>query len=230
MSIDIAVRRAQVYRFLADAFLYPTDDWTQDLPACLDILRELGLGFWDFGILDFASGILNLQAEHRRCFGLVGSLCYETEMGLPHEFRQSQEMADIAGFYHAFGFKMGGPVRERPDHIAAELEFMQLLALKEACAFQFDAPENAEVCVAAQRKFLAEHLGRWVNLFAAGVASSAVEGPYPALARLAAAFVQADAERLGVTLEPLSLAKVKPTPLGPEITCGDCLAATGVTL
>ncbi|MEK7326009.1 MAG: molecular chaperone TorD family protein, partial [Chloroflexota bacterium] len=112
-------------------------------------------------------------------FGLVGSLCYETELGLPHEYRQSQEMADIAGFYRAFGFNIGGKVRERPDHISAELEFMHVLALKEAYAAERDVLEHVEICIDAQRKFLQEHLGKWVGLLAESLARSAGEGPAP---------------------------------------------------
>ena len=220
MNTDIAVRRAQVYRFLADAFLYPAENWSEDLPLVADIVHDL-----NFGILDLEFGVIDLpalQAGHRRAFGLTGSQCYETECGLPHEFRQSQEMADIAGFYRAFGFNIGGKVRERPDHISAELEFMHVLALKEAYAAENGVAERVEICVDAQCKFLQEHLGQWISLFAESLAHSAEGLPYLSLARFADAFVEADAKRFGVTLERRSLAGVKPTPLAPDLSCEDC--------
>ena len=228
MNTDTTIRRSQVYRFLADAFLYPSENWLEDLPLLADILRDLNFGVWslEFGVWDLPA----LQAAHRHAFGLVGSLCYETELGLPHEYRQSQEMADIAGFYRAFGFNVGGQVRERPDHISAELEFMHVLALKEAYAADRDVLEHVEICIDAQRKFLQEHLGKWVGLFAEslarsaeeGLALSTVEGPYVKLARFAADFVEADAKRFGVAVERRSLAGVKPTPLAPEMSCEAC--------
>ena len=113
-----------------------------------------------------------LQAEHRHAFGLVGSLFYETEFGLPHEFRQSQEMADIAGFYKAFGFQVGGSRRERPDHMAVEMEFMYALAVKEAYALAQDQAENAELIADAQSKFMQDHLGKWVGVFSEVLAQS----------------------------------------------------------
>jgi len=204
MNTDTAIRRAQIYRFLADAFLYPTENWLEDLPLLGDILRELNIsesldsGFWS---LELPA----LQAEHRRVFGLTGSQCYETELGLPHEFRQSQEMADIAGFYRAFGFNIGGKVRERPDHLSAELEFMHILALKEAYAAENGVAEHVEICVEAQRKFLQEHLGQWVGLFAESLKQSATDGPFVALARFGSTLVLADAGRLGVTAASVSL-------------------------
>lgn len=223
MNLEIAVRRSQIYRFLADAFLYPTDNWLEDLPLLEAILKDLGLagsdvGRWDGAIADLPS----LQAEHRRVFGLTGSLCYETELGLPHEFRQSQELADIAGFYRAFGFGMGGRVRERPDHLAAELEFMHGLALKEAWAYEQGIIEQAEVCADAQRKFLEAHLGRWIEPLTDSLARLAKDGPYVALARFAADFIRADADRLGAHPAPRLPTEMNPTPLAPDLACGDC--------
>lgn len=229
MDVDTAVRRAQVYRFLTDAFLYPSENWLEDLPAVAGILDSLEAPLFPASnlqslISNHQPPTTSLQSEHRRAFGLTGSLCYETEYGLPHEFGQSQELADITGFYRAFGFNVGGPVRERPDHIAAELEFMHVLALKEACAAENGVAEHLETCVDAQRKFLQDHVGRWIGLFAEAVALNGGEGPYRELASLAAGFVQADAERLGLTLERRPLAEVTHTPLGPDLSCDGCAA------
>lgn len=220
-----AFRRAQIYNFLAGAFLYPSENWLEDLTLVESILEEMDLlKGWAFGRPLPVFDLPSLQAEHRRAFGLTGSLSYETEFGLPHEFRQSQELADIAGFYQAFGFKVGGQVRERPDHLAVELEFMFVLALKEAYASEGGLAEQAEICRDAQAKFLNDHLGQWAGMLAESLAQSYREGPYLALARFAAAFVQADVQRLGVQLAPRQLAGLHPTPLGPELSCNDCPA------
>jgi len=220
MNTDTALHRAQVYRFLADAFLYPSENWLDDLPLLDPILRDLAAD--NLRLETWALSLAALQTEHRRAFGVTGSLCYETECGLPHEFRQSQELADIAGFYRAFGFTVGGPVRERPDHLAVELEFMHVLALKEAYAAERGIAEHVEICADAQRKFLQDHLGRWIGLFAESLTRTTADSPYRALAGVAAAFVKADAEHLGVQPEQRRLTELKPTPLGPEISCEAC--------
>ncbi|MAT99574.1 MAG: hypothetical protein CL608_20720 [Anaerolineaceae bacterium] len=223
MSKENAIRRAQVYGFLAEAFLYPRENWTEDISLVAEIVRSLG---WIQVTLEMTpTTSAELQAAHRRTFGTAGSMGYETEYGLPHEYRQSQEMADIAGFYRAFGFNLGGAVRERPDHVAVELEFMHVLALKEAYAFEQDISERVEICVDAQGKFLHDHLGRWVNLLAQSVAHSAPGSLYMPLAQFAADFVQADAERLGVTLDQPELADVQHTPFDPDFSCADCSVA-----
>lgn len=235
MSAENALRYAQVYRFLADAFCYPQEYWLSDASLLARILEEMKLEAPDFGDLEW--GLSDLQMEHRRVFGLTGSLCYETEYGLPHEFRQSQELADIAGFYRAFGFNVGGRLRERPDHLVVELEFMYLLCLKGAHSGLQGYLEQAEICLDAQRKFLSDHLGRWIGVFAQAVEKSSAlvpavsgeekgrslaAGPYATLASFSARFVTAHADALGATPSLLTLEKVQPTPLGPEMSCGDC--------
>ena len=219
-AAEHAVLRSQLYAFLAAAFLYPTENWSEDLDLLPAMTARLDCAprFPPCSPLPLAA----LQAAYRRGFGAAGSLCYETEYGLPHEFRQAQELADIAGFYRAFGFSVGGPVRERPDHLAAELEFMHVLALKEAHALLTGVIEHAEVCVDAQGKFLGEHLGVWVGLFAQSLALNTQDELYLALARFTTAFITADAARLGVTLAPRSRREVKHTPFDPDFSCAAC--------
>ena len=220
MYKENAIRRAQVYGFLAAAFVYPRENWTEDVALVTSIVRALG---WLSvkPVLETVT-MAELQAAYRHTFGAAGSLGYETEYGLPHEYRQSQEMADIAGFYRAFGFNLGGTVRERPDHVAVELEFMHILALKEAYALETGLLEHQEICVEAQGKFLQDHLGRWITLFAQSVAHNAPDTLYVALAQFAATFVQADAERLGVSLDQPNLTGLQHTPFDPDFSCADC--------
>ena len=230
MNAESHFCRAQVYRFLAGAFLYPAENWLEDLPSLAQIMAALEAPFSlpELSALDLEA----LQADHRYTLGLSGSLPYETEVGLPDEFRQSQELADIAGFYRAFGFRPGGAVRERPDYLATELEFMCLLALKQAYAASEGHAGHVEVCTQAQKSFLQDHLGRWIELMAEGLAQLAAgEGtpalsdrPYLWLARFAASFVKTDAERLGATVQTLSLRSAAPTPPGQELSCETCPA------
>lgn len=224
MEINTTIRRAQVYRFLSGAFLYPSENWLEDAPLLAAILADLEFNQAELPVQSIP--LPDLQTAYRRAFGVTGSLCYETEYGLPHEFRQSQEMADLNGFYRAFGFSIGGPVRERPDHLAVELEFMYVLALKEAFAAEQAMMEQVEICRQAQRKFLQEHLSRWLDWFAQSLALNAGgEGVYPALARFAAAFVKADAARMGAQPVEQRLAEVEHTPFDADFSCATCPVA-----
>jgi DMSO reductase family type II enzyme chaperone len=253
-ATDTLLTRAEVYRLLADALVYPDDVFVERLeggyPAelleCLTALDASCEAAWSEPFERFARAIdpsaslptpfgrgprragytalADLQRAHRFAFGVAASAPpYETEYGQPHAFRQSQELADIVGFYRAFGFDVGGGVRERPDYLGVELEFMYLLACKHAYAAVEGLTEAAEVCHDAQRKFLRDHLARWIGAYARRLNDQAREGDaYAALADLAAAFVGEDARRLGIEYAPLALGDARPTPLGPSLSCMGC--------
>lgn len=232
--IDQAIQRAQVYYFLAHAYVYPQENWLDDLPVLVEILQKLDVPVDPEMISSGASFNLEaLQAQHREVFGLAGSVCYETEIGLPHEFRQSQELADIAGFYHAFGFQVGGSVHERPDYLASELEFMYLLALKEAWAEENALEEQVEICVDAQGKFLHDHLAHWIAPFCQSLEQSTSErlgpdgllSPYVKLSCLAETFLTREAGRLGGMVFAPEASEFKPTPFNPDYTCAGCAVA-----
>ena len=76
-----------------------------------------------------------LVEDYTQVFGLVVSKeCppYEVQY-CPQTFSvfRSQHLADIAGFYHAFGVAPGRDAPERVDHLACELEFLAWLVAKE---------------------------------------------------------------------------------------------------
>jgi TorA maturation chaperone TorD len=101
-----------------------------------------------------------------------------------------QQIADVAGFYRAFGFEARG---ERPDHLAAELEFVAWTCAQEAHARLAGREEEAETCARARDRFVREHLDSWVGLLADRVRQAT---PRPALHHLVALLqhvVQADA-------------------------------------
>jgi TorA maturation chaperone TorD len=109
-----------------------------------------------------------LQAEHRRVFSNVITLdCppYETLFGNDHVFAQSHVMGDIDGFYKAFGVELSKDIHERLDHLSVEFEFMHFLAYKESYSRCHDGAEKTQIVVDAQKKFVKNHIGRWVPLF-----------------------------------------------------------------
>lgn len=108
---------------------------------------------------------------------------------------QTGALADIAGFYRAFGFVVE---RERPDHCVAELEFFTYLALAEARFRRDGETEGAEVCAAATKTFLKDHLGGWLDAFAARLEEVDPGGPFAPVVGAAFDFLMAEAARVGV--------------------------------
>lgn len=205
--------RSRVYEFLSVGFLYPdpslVDFLASHLPEVEAYLQHLGEDESATRLGTFAESADNLstealQGEYLGVFGhAISKECppYETDYGQAHIFQQSQTLADIAGFYSAFGLQLSPSFKDRQDHISAELEFMHFLTLKEAHATVKGHPEDKiALCQEAQRKFLDEHLGKWLPSFLSALKGKAASGPYRSLGKLTESFFTAEMERLSLKL------------------------------
>lgn len=123
---------------------------------------------------------------------------YETGYRGDGIFQQAALIADVSGFYRAHGLRAGGNQRERPDHVTVELEFMAVLARKEALALGAGAEENASVCRESAVSFLGDHLGCWAPAFGRRAGAVTTSPWLGALGELLALWVEADMEALDV--------------------------------
>jgi len=200
-----AAARAEIYRFLALVFSDPCPGklamLERDWPATEAALARLGLGGADcagFLALDDAG----LRRAHLAIFGhAISKDCppYGAEYGQAHIFEKTQTLADVAGFYRAFGLDVSGDVRDRPDHLALELEFMESLCLKQTLAEgQTGNPDKQSLCRDAERAFLQDHLGVWVFSFAHRLTTRAAKGPFAECARLLERFLDQELTAMGI--------------------------------
>ena len=169
----------------------------------------------------------DLQAEHRRVFSNVITLdCppYETLFGNDHVFAQSHVMGDIAGFYKAFGVELSKDIHERLDHLSVEFEFMHFLAYKESYSRCHDGAEKTQIVVDAQKKFVKNHIGRWVPLFCRMLVKKADSGLFKMVADMTLDWMDFEAAFLNVTPQPYSEADYRPAtfnaPEGQTYECG----------
>jgi putative dimethyl sulfoxide reductase chaperone len=171
--------------------------------------------------------LCDLQAEHRRVFSNVITLdCppYETLFGNDHVFAQSQVMGDIAGFYRAFGVELSKDIHERLDHLSVEFEFMHFLAYKESYSRCHDGADKTQIVLDAQKKFVKNHIGRWVPLFCRMLVKKASSGFYKHVADLMAEWMDFETAFLGVSPQPYSETDYRPAtfnaPEGQAYECG----------
>ncbi len=197
-------------------------------------VHPLGLGERPLADLDPAVVLSRLPADadalnaaYEQTFGLlVSSNCppYETEyINSKFTFQRSQGLADIAGFYSAFGLEPSSAHPERHDHLALELEFMAfLLGLERTAATSDNADrvERSTICRDAQRRFLAEHLVWWVPTFARLLSRQDPGGFYDAISQFLAALMTAERALAGI---PAPLGQVAPSTVERPEECSGCL-------
>ena len=155
--------RSSLYAVLARGFSYPDDTVIEffgqagQVQAGKKIAQPLASLFEEARATD--------PEELRRAYlalfdPINGPFPYEVEHRQVEDFSKAHILADIMGFYRVFGVE---PRDDRPDHIAAELEFMHLLTLKHSRDLEAGRPERAAQCQDAQQKFLRDHLLVWIE-------------------------------------------------------------------
>ncbi len=230
-DVDPAVTQARqvLYRFASLTLLDPrVGTWPQlhalrddDLLAdAAEVIRqdpaataeELGRGERSLSDLSPAAVLAALPAssvelnrQYEATFGLlVSGACppYETEyINGKFAIQRSHALADISGFYGAFGLQTSTAHPERHDHLALELEFMAFLSSKELQAAQNNddsSQDHVIVCREAQERFFREHLVWWTPAFARLLTFEAGEGYYRQVAQMLAALVTSERARFGL--------------------------------
>ncbi|MCM2280189.1 MAG: molecular chaperone TorD family protein [Oligoflexia bacterium] len=203
-----AVFRANMQELLREPGLNPGGDpgWEKLRPLVIELLNS------ESALEALRSDYIDLFDRSREANPL-----YETEYGRDRSIVKGNDLADIAGFYRAFGLKLDdqGSTKEILDHVAVELEFYALL-LRKQTHLSHDT-EGTEVVLSARRKFLQDHLGRFVGAIAARPAV-ARHAYYAWVFSWCAELVTAECARLGITPVPLAWDSV--TAAESEVCCG----------
>ncbi len=176
--------RAAVFRLIARCFAYPGDGHavamraecrqalpplrSGKLPARVRARLQLTARAWA------VTASSDLASDYLKVFHGAGPVqLFETAYGDGRRLGgRSVEMADISGFYRAFGLEAAGPDRNRADHLGAELEFLSLLLVKEAYAVSQGWRSRQAVTSAAICAFIEYHLGRWVGALGRAIRAS----------------------------------------------------------
>ncbi|PIQ23209.1 hypothetical protein COW64_25385 [bacterium (Candidatus Blackallbacteria) CG18_big_fil_WC_8_21_14_2_50_49_26] len=142
---------------------YPASDLEEEVKTLLPLLKQENssesMALWQaLQTLDSAF-LLQLQSDYIDLFdrGHAQNPIYETEFGRNRSISKASELADLAGFYRAFGLNSEG-IPEMPDHISVELEFYAFLLLKETALIESGESEGVEIVKEARALFLKEHL------------------------------------------------------------------------
>lgn len=211
--------RADMYRLLALALDRPGEDSVDALQTlAAEILEDdhiqkdtHGLSTW---LAELVAQVTTLSlddwtAEYHRLF--VNEVFVPPSEGSYGLVERGAVIGDVSGFYEAFCMQVSdaaGP----PDQMKIEMMFLCLLALKEANAVQQQLTDKIEITRDAEKKFLDDHVGRWLPQFAERLWSCAHHPFYRAVSRLMVAWLAAECELWKIT--PVAY----PTQLSPSET------------
>ena len=206
--------RAQLYRFLAVAFLRPP---TAELMAPLrdgDVLEQLGERFGGDAVAElgvfrrtFRGDWEGLDREYQELFAVpLGR--YVT----PYEavYRDERVIDDqvvcgllmgpstlaVKALYREAGLDIAKDVLELPDHVGLELACMEALCGAEAREEKRGDPEAVRWARDLERRLVEDHLLRWVPALATRIRENA-RGPfYRGIATLTEEFLRQEGEEL----------------------------------
>ncbi len=111
---------------------------------------------------------------------------------------QPTDLADLSGFYLAFGFGPPAEAASPPDHIGTELEFVSLMYLKLASALERRNAEQVYITQRALAAFLRDHLGRWSDALCSSLRDSGANTAYRAVGEVTRIAVAQACRRFGV--------------------------------
>ena len=200
---DSLMERAALYEAFSLLFRYPDEEVFELLKGrvatledgCLDAERRGSLETFRVVVGDVNYG--EYRNEYSRLFTGAG-LCRTNENDYERlSFSMTERLADVAGFYKAFGFEMADGAGERPDFIGVELEFVRMLLLKQAYAQERGWTERAEITEKALSQFLESHITGWVPMMCQILVKMALEnGVFSAAATALQAFISSESKRI----------------------------------
>lgn len=212
----LAEARSQCYALLSASFSVPTADlvsiW-RDAENVASLFREKDLIPFE------CPGFKEIESFIQHWKGEVLPELLQTYVQLffasphfvapPYEsvymeggFVMGEAAAAVARVYSREGVGLSPAFKDLPDHIAAELEFMALLAQREAACWEKRVREVVEQ-ITREETFLRKHLCVWLPHFSKRLEKSG-EPFYSPLARITDSFAQVDLLRLSALRESLS--------------------------
>ena len=192
-TINEICQRAEAYKFLSECYYLPDEelagkvaDFAQTnqffAELCNSIPSDFELEALKIDYSQLFVGPFKLLAPPYGSFYLEDSKL----MG--------DSTIDARDWYEKEGLDI--VIKDAPDHITMELEFMYYLIAKQIEATKDSDLQGVQAYLQKQSSFLQTHLARWLPEFAENVQKNAKAGFYSQLSLLTNSFVQNDIKML----------------------------------
>lgn len=239
-TADISVeslleQRNAMYKFLARMFQVEVDQEFYDFVCSMAFPAHTGNADVDDGqrlICSYLStprtGVLTeLAVDYTRTFigagndGYSAAYPFESVYTSPKRLLMQGARDEVLVIYRANGIDKSDSWKDGEDHIALELEFMQIIGERLLDAFRSGQDEQVDGLLQTQRHFLEDHLLAWYPMMAADIDRFAKTDFYRGLGLLAMGFLTTDLEFLeGVLEEGEGKGDGTPAERGPQAKVG----------
>ena len=213
--VDFMTRRARTYGLLARIFRVEVDGKLLEELRHLRFPTSTGNEHVDYGyrtMYNYLKGtwedtLLDLARDYARTFighGNNGrSAAYPFESVHTSEKRLLMQDArdEVLAIYRANLLKKGEEWNDCEDHIALELEFMQVMSERTAKALKEGKEDEAVEMLKTQRAFVGQHLANWVPMFVSDIKYFSQTDLYIGAGELLLGFVQTEVEALDDLLD-----------------------------
>ena len=213
--VDFMTRRARTYGLLARIFRVEVDGKFLEELRHLRFPTSTGNEHVDYGyrtMYNYLKGtwedtLLDLARDYARTFighGNNGrSAAYPFESVHTSETRLLMQDArdEVLAIYRANLLKKGEEWNDCEDHIALELEFMQVMSERTAKALKEGKEDEAVEMLKTQRAFVGQHLANWVPMFVSDIKYFSQTDLYIGAGELLLGFVQTEVEALDDLLD-----------------------------
>ena len=213
--VDFMTRRARTYGLLARIFRVEVDGKFLEELRRLKFPTSTGNERVDYGyrtMYNYLKGtwedtLLDLARDYARTFighGNNGrSAAYPFESVHTSEKRLLMQDArdEVLAIYRANLLKKGEEWNDCEDHIALELEFMQVMSERTAKALKEGKEDEAVEMLKTQRAFVGQHLANWVPMFVSDIKYFSQTDLYIGAGELLLGFVQTEVEALDDLLD-----------------------------
>lgn len=214
-TADISVeelldRRNATYKFLARMFKVEVDQEFYDFICSMRFPARTGSAEVDEGYRKICSylsaprtGVLTeLAVDYTRTFigggndGYSAAYPYESVYTSPKRLLMQGARDEVLVIYRANGIDKDESWKDGEDHIALELEFMQIIGERLAQAFRAGEDAKVDSLLQTQLHFLEDHLLAWYPMMAADIERFSKTDFYRGLGELTTGFLASDHEFL----------------------------------
>lgn len=207
---DLLSQRNATYKFLSRMYKVEVDQEFYDFICSMKFPAHTGNGDVDSGYRKICSylstprtGVLTeLAVDYARTFigggndGYSAAYPFESVYTSPKRLLMQGARDEVLVIYRANGIDKNDSWKDGEDHIALELEFMQIIGERLLQAYQAGEDERVDGLLRTQLHFLEDHLVAWYPMMAADMQRFSKTAFYRGLAELTVGFLDTDLEFL----------------------------------